>query len=348
MRHPALIEGIVREVRRVERAVEELAAIGRRPKWFDARVEDLPVLRGADAFAALTGEAGADAKLSDAVAQVEAVEIATAADSTRGTTWREWLTNRPAGGLPAPTGEAVSAIPELVPGAASGLLPRPAAASAPTLPPAARQHAGAANFTATAARGLSTAAESTRSRGLNVDGRSTGSTSIEERGVQAHDANAPAPREVAPITSERLLKTVERVERVRRSKPAAPLTTRFGDAPDVPSREAREFVPPRRLRPEEAEKLRNLAGATSPAASRPRHWPTPTGSGLRRLASIAEPLPEAASELAPAPLSNEPRHDWPVRRSDESAGAIDLTARLSEILRAEAVRSGIDPEDLIR
>ncbi|MCX6627055.1 MAG: hypothetical protein NTW28_05440 [Candidatus Solibacter sp.] len=214
--------------------------------------------------------------------------------------------------------------------------------------------------------------------GLTTAWEATFHTAAEPRppasAVTQTGGQAPA---ITTVVSQQLLRTVERAERTGRARTLSQARPGHTSRQAPMPAEDRESVPQRPLTPAEAEKLR-AATTIAPASSvTPRQWPAPatithdrgweakaeddaaprqrwvppTGTGLRRLASLVgvppgEPAHEDAA-LAPRAAGLPDRERTPLHGAP-GAGPADFVSCLGEALRAEAIRSGIDPEELIR
>jgi hypothetical protein len=363
--------GLFREVRRVRRAMEQFSAAWERADAFSVRLEDLPLLHAADSFALLTGTPGLDEQIARQMGQLDNASLPETEIATR--MGRPGLSVEPQASIDRDCAEATVRDPRSpsLPWRVDGVLPT-SKKSEPIEPRPEHTAVLAQRFEEA---GLKTAWESAF--------RSTAEPLAAPAAVQSA---GPA---LANSVSQQLLRSVERAERAGRSHAPVPGRSETVGRPMPMAVEDRQFVPPRPLTPAEAGTLRAaVAPATSSAlgtnppqapgaegVAQDRKWPAqimdppqaeiatpiqavprqrwqpPTGTGLRRLASLAGVLPSDPSRTAsqPAPVFGEPlRPEWPLRQGNPAIDPEDFAARLEETLRAEAIRSGIPLEELIR
>jgi hypothetical protein len=346
---PRLLRAIVAEVRRARRALDSLETIAAQVARFAVKLDELPVLCAADTIRPLVEATTLDERIAPAVEHLERIPEEDLTTSARGATdWRDWLRPPAAlgGAQPTASAEMQQTRPGQTPATTGSARSRRAHAQgtaiprAAYLPPQIHQRQGYGP----GAGAIETPPPQTAHLVTPEFDQSSidtaGSRLREESKVTtAGEGNTPvwvAPAVRSTGVSQRLLSAVERAERARRERSGlGPRHARRSRALESRAEEREPAPPP----------------APAPVESVTRS-PVPSGTGLRRLASLASVSITHAGPLGLEGSVAPPPRGSTVWNSPErpTRGIVedDFAEHLLDALRGEAERHGIDPEGSIR
>ena len=314
MTEAVLIRTIINEARRAWRVMQALQSADDSITRFAVKLEDLPLLRAHDFIYPLVHELALGSQIEQAVQKVEQAseDLRDTGPSARETGWREWL-----------RAHSTDARPSI----------------SMTQPATSKTSRGAEPDTATAGARSPISGETKTSLDLFNEFSTALRLYVKESPVrpaapsQVPRVISPASPQPAHVVAQRLLHVVERAEKAcERRLEIQARAPRTASPAETVSRE-NEFSPPRTV-----ERQASVIG--SPRFDRPAQ----AVSGLRRLAGLAST--ERLFSVVTTPSTSLP--DDSLDRQQREFPDEEFAARLAETLRAEAERSGVDPEGRIR